>query len=109
MRWVITLLLGLGLGICIFCLLDSSTTPPPTSKETESEDTGYVEVGAAENGSPAKAGFDRSGQQGAVPTQREDGTPRDTTEPRRMVSLDSWRCQRGSAATRSRCNQMNSY
>jgi hypothetical protein len=81
MRWVITLLLGLGLGICIFCLLDSSTTPPPTSKETESEDTGYVEVGAAENGSPAKAGFDRSGQQGAVPTQREDGTPRDTTEP----------------------------
>lgn len=46
----------------------------------ESEDTGYADIGAAENGSPAKAGFDRSGQQGAVPTQREDGTPRDTTE-----------------------------
>lgn len=81
MRWVLTLILGLGLGICIFCLLDSSTTPPPTSNKTESGDTGYNEDRGAENGSPAKAGFDRSGEQDGVPTLLEDGSPRDTTEP----------------------------
>ncbi|MGK0203694.1 MAG: hypothetical protein ACI89X_000387 [Planctomycetota bacterium] len=82
MRWVLTLIVVLGLGLSTFWLLDpSSTTPPPPSNSAVSEDTGYGGEADAANGSLVNANFDREGDQSGVPIVRENGTPVDSTEP----------------------------
>lgn len=87
MRWVLTLIVALGLGLSTFWMLDpTGTTPPPPSPMSESEGTGRGSDPAAD-AATAEAAPEAANGGADGPLVREESTPSGPSTPGPRVQV----------------------